>query len=504
MGEPCSWPTAIAPIGPVALGSVRWSNRGQRHLSIVVKARFALRHEAPMVITGPSPLVERDEHRDGDPTKSLAAASDVVPYRSRADVWLTGHAHGPQDRAVLATVVRLALYRGGHALVDKTIHVVGTRKVAGASPEAFRRMPLVYERAFGGVGFDDNPVGVGADERQLFPNLVHPQVLERPAGFGPISRYWKARRGELDASARRAVAQAEPDLPDAFDFDYFQAAPVDQRVPYLHGDEWLVLEGMHPTLLRVHSRIPRARAVARWIVGDEPGDAIALVADALAIDADAQTCSITWRGSVRVDRDDLGDVVVAGGVDIDGRGVDWSQARVTWIAPPRAVVPIVLDRSGVTLVSGRPDGAEDLGSTSVDSHRVGATNEAGVPVGGSAYRRVAIEAEWAPGDAWPSYPLGGDEEVTETKTAVPVREPSERGRRMTLPVDTIRDDPSLGDDESWVNEPVYEPTVTLRSVPPAPFDVDAYVLSLRRAGASEADIQALLGLLPNGATRRDE
>ena len=50
MGEPCSWPTAVAPTGPVAMGSLHWQSRGRSHLTVVVKARFALRHDATMVM----------------------------------------------------------------------------------------------------------------------------------------------------------------------------------------------------------------------------------------------------------------------------------------------------------------------------------------------------------------------------------------------------------------------------------------------------------------------
>jgi hypothetical protein len=496
----------------VALGSLHWTSGGQRHVSIIVKARFALRHEAAMVITNPAPIVERDEHRDGDPTKSLVAASDVVPFRPRADVWLTGHAHAPRDRAVAATVARLGLYRAGETLLEKTVHVVGSRASAGAAPQPFRRMALVYEAAYGGIGFDDNPVGVGADERLLYPNLIDPAQTERPGCFAPISRYWKVRRGDLDAAVRRAVNDAVPEVPAGFDFAYFQAAPPDQRVAYLQGDEWLVLEGMSPTQLRVHSRLPKARAKARWIVGDEPGDEVAMVADTLAIDADAQTCAITWRGTVRVGvSDELSRVVVAGGVDVDGRGVDWSLARVQGVVGPRPTPPVALARSGITLVSARGDVSEELGSTSVDVQRPEPSDHtlpgAALPEAGLAgYRRVATD-DWSPADGWPSYGLVGDgDEVTETKTTVTLAEaePTERGRRIPLPVDTEVGGGPPEPDEAWVSEPTVEPLRTSRSVPPAPFDVDAYVLSLRRAGASEADIQALLGLLPQRGDRRGD
>lgn len=492
MGAPCTWPTAVAAIGPTAVGSMSWHNQGKPHLSVAVKARFALRHDAPMLIAKSPQMVERDAHADDDPTRSLVRASDMVPYRPAADIWLTGHAHAPRGRMVTVSVVRLALFRGRDALLDKMLHVVGDRAGAAAAPEPFAKLPIVYERAYGGIGFDDNPVGVGADERPLLPNVVYPDQPERPAGLGPVSRYWKLRRGTMDTQERRELERATPSVPEGFDWRYFQAAPADQRVPFLNGDEWLVLDGLHPSMVRIQSRLPKARGVARILsrTGDDRGDAIAMVADTLAIDADEQTCSITWRGSVVLDgATALEDMLVAGGVELDGRAVDWTQARAHAVTSRRGAGR-AREVSGVTIVTA-DSGGDDLGATSIDPrhHPSEPTLPAFEIAPDGAYQRVEVDSgEWS-SDGWPMYPLAGiDEEVTETKTRADAHRlvieerPTEAGSAsIPLPVDTEPGRPPavVDDDLPWIDELALEPEpadelATDRppdSEPPEPTDV---------------------------------
>ncbi len=85
-----------------------------------------------------------------------------------AGVLLTGHAHAPAGRAVPSMSVRLGISRE-KPVIDKTLHVFGARAAANASTiSPFQKMPLVYERAFGGAGVWENPVGVGGPrEREL-------------------------------------------------------------------------------------------------------------------------------------------------------------------------------------------------------------------------------------------------------------------------------------------------------------------------------------------------
>ncbi len=191
------------------------------------------------------------------PSGCLEEASDIAPYLPSAGVTLAGHAWAPGGRPTATAAVRLAVARE-KPLLDKTLHVFGDRAPNAPSAQPFLKMPLVYERAYGGPTSAENPAGSAA------PNLVDPVDARRPAGFGSIAGRWPARAHLLGRIDPRALDAADLEVPEGIDWRWFHAAPLDQQIALLRGDEWIVLDGMHPTLPRVQTRLPSAVARARW------------------------------------------------------------------------------------------------------------------------------------------------------------------------------------------------------------------------------------------------
>jgi hypothetical protein len=203
-------------------------------------------------------------------------------------------------------------------------------------------MPLTYERAYGGIGFQDNPLGRGAGGSDERPNLRDPRDPQRVACFAPISPSWPARKRLLRADVRKGLERPIPELPGDFDWSYFQAAPLDQRIPRLQGGEHLLLAGMHSAFPEIYSRLPRFEAVARFSGHTaDPTEVhpVPLVADSLWIDAEAGRVTLTFRGSVPVAREELlsrAEVVVA--LALDGAPLEWptvvpAQSSATENAP---------------------------------------------------------------------------------------------------------------------------------------------------------------------------
>lgn len=267
---------------------------GQLRVAVVVKATFVIAPDAAMVRVDPEPLLRADRHAAKDPLRSVIAASDRVPYRPRCDVVLVGQARAPIGVPVARLGLRLMVARGSELLLDKRLSAQGPRDANG-EPAPFTALPLGYELAAGGP---ENPVGVAAHG---WPNLLDRWHRAEPVGFGPIGDRWPARRRLLrDASVLDAPI---PDFPPDFPWDFFSAAPGDQRIAFLHGDEWVGFEGMNAQIARVQSYLPSARGVAR-VYGPEAGlaagRAVQLVGDTLAIDADRLRVSAVWRGSFSV------------------------------------------------------------------------------------------------------------------------------------------------------------------------------------------------------------
>jgi uncharacterized protein YjbI with pentapeptide repeats len=328
----------IVALRPASVGSSSWRSGGVLQVTVVVKATFAMVHEGNARIVEPAPIVTADCHRGGAGT--LLSPSDLAPFLPNAGVMLWGHAQAP--RPVPAVTVRLAVFRE-RAIVDKALHVFGDRASDASSPQPFQTMPLDYERAFGGPACADNPAGTGdpPDPRRL-PNVVHPADPRRPAGFGPIASGWGPRRRFLGPRGAPVVEEHGPEIPEGFDFRWFQAAPADQQCDAFTGDEWIVVDGMHPTLPRLQTRLPGMRAEVVRVVSDPSpeGRPVALRADTLLIDADHQICSVLWRGHFSLDRAELLPAVrLVASLEMPGYPIVWPEDAHLDAAPSSTDAP---------------------------------------------------------------------------------------------------------------------------------------------------------------------
>src|SRR5262245_57665492 len=170
------WPVSLTVLGPADAGAVVWRMRGQLNVTIAVKSIFLLAPGGLMTPAQPEPMLRAEAHHQNNPMKSVRATGDLSPYLGRADVVMTGHARAPRGKPAPVIAVRLAVYRG-QPLLDKTLHVYGDR-AARSDPKPFEEMPLVYERAIGGVGWDHNPLGVGVQSNAVVnattANVVNP------------------------------------------------------------------------------------------------------------------------------------------------------------------------------------------------------------------------------------------------------------------------------------------------------------------------------------------
>ena len=317
------FPVPTVALGRVAVGDVLWRHRGERRLTIIVKACFKLVPNAPMVLIAPDPIRVVDWHYDGSALASVAHAGEVAPRRSRVDVVLTGEAHAPK-RATRVNV-RLAIHEGSRPLLDKTIRVVGRRATADAEPEPFSAMPLRYERAFGGVGHDANPIGVGYGKSDELPNLLAADgtPVDEPACLAPVPATFPRRRALRGALSAKAAHAMVTDLGNDFDFDYYQTAPRDQQLDQLPGDSWITLEGFGAEGGRLLTQLPGAKALVRvWL---ETGSVdVATALDTVALDVQHRNCVLLWRGeTVVAGEGDHDSWLAAGALSFPGVAHQW-------------------------------------------------------------------------------------------------------------------------------------------------------------------------------------
>jgi uncharacterized protein YjbI with pentapeptide repeats len=285
---------------PVASGTVLFrDSAGNLHVTVIVKATYALKPGGLAVPAPPLPLTE-DTPRDGGPANSLYAASDFAPCKLRADVVVVGRVH-PVSLTTVRQVVGFVLARGPDVLLTKRLVAIGDRARPDAEPSKLTEMPLCWERTWGGPTCQDNPVGSGLpDSTPRAPNLVDPDAPRRPVGLGPIAASWPGRAKLLAKEHATSLMSTPLTLADDFDLRFFQIAPPDQQLPRLLGGEQLLLIGLHPQHAAMVCRLPALHAFARLEGPTKRIRDVPLVGDTLWIDTERSLASVTFRGSVKV------------------------------------------------------------------------------------------------------------------------------------------------------------------------------------------------------------
>lgn len=297
--------------------------RGREILLTVVKATWTATSE-PQIPEKQPPVNAADQYAGPPGTSSILQASDLALYKPAAEVVLLGFAYPLRagDRSV-----DVSLEVAG---VNKTIRVTGDRVwvrrgsgYAPSDPQPIERIPLVAERAYGGVDISlpehpgshpANPVGCGfmtnrsrmvMDDLPV-PNLEDPAAPLRTPGssgrtalFGWISPHWSPRKewsGTYDEQWQKNVM---PHLPRDFDPRFFQAAPADQVLPDgLVAGALVRVRNASPDHL-IEFRIPSWQPCIEATLGDDLLE-LPAVCDTLVIDAEAGTFSLIWRARLDV------------------------------------------------------------------------------------------------------------------------------------------------------------------------------------------------------------
>lgn len=250
---------------------------GAERVAVALKGTFKipLRHGEVRLADEQFPVFYADEYY-GEPGKSsIKYPVDVVLGKVNTDVGLVGMAHSPNGKPVKRLPICLRVGQ-----LKRTIMVTGDRQwekrilLPGfhmTDPVPFEEMPLIYERAFGGVdsthkrekkhGWDKrNPIGTGfrlnedAVENHRLPNLEDPNHLishwkDKPpvAGHGFIDGSWEHRLKFAGTYDDAWLKNQFPLLPTDFDWRFFNsAAPELTAKGFLKGGEPVQLVNLSP------------------------------------------------------------------------------------------------------------------------------------------------------------------------------------------------------------------------------------------------------------------
>ncbi len=301
---------------------------GVETLYVAVKATFDLRDEP--VVSGTQLPVTLSDVYHGDPQRSsIKVPLDIALEKPGTDVLLVGSAYAPGGRPTSQMDVSFRI-----GPVGKTVRVFGDRVWRSATlgyspsrPRPFEVMPLVWERAFGGmdrvgslpVAAPFNPVGTGffapRGERVVdgapLPNLEDPQHLitspgqvPPPACFASIAPHWEPRRSFAGTYDERWQRDRAPYLPDNFDTRFFQLAPPALNVSgYLKGGEAVEIIGATPSG-SLRFRLPDTAIRVEFLIDGELRDRPVML-DTVLIEPDRARLSQVWRSSLRCDKTPL-------------------------------------------------------------------------------------------------------------------------------------------------------------------------------------------------------
>lgn len=317
--------------GMVAGYTMGLDKEGREYLVVCVKGTYAIPKDGttPQLADDQLPLIEADTFT-GEPGFSAPVhESDYPPFKPFCDILLNGSAYAPGGRPTTKVPVGLQFGR-----MQKIFNVVGDRVwrrsmllTTASAPKPFVKMPISYDRAFGGVDDSqnnpkkvrallENPVGSGfhhytgksdIDGKPL-PNteerkrsISSPDKKYRPMAFGPVGRGWQPRAALAGTYDQHWLDNIFPFLPPDFDPAYYQAAPKDQQVPYPQGGEPVILSNLTPEG-HIGFPFPRISLIVWFFLSNGEEKEERPVVDTVMLMPDEDLFTVTCRASIPLKR----------------------------------------------------------------------------------------------------------------------------------------------------------------------------------------------------------
>jgi len=301
--------------------------RGAETLVVIIKETWRITSSGTLTIADKQVPIQLAPQYSGEPgSSSLLDDTDLVLEKPGTDCVLLGHACAPRENATHVDVtfavgaVRKQARVFGERVWSKTLGICSISR-----PAPFRKIPLTWERAFGGKDttwqnpdghefFSENPVGTGYLARRStkeidglsLPNIENPAELikkphDRPApvGFSMIPPYWPPRSryaGTYDDTWRESMSPLPPaDLDPRF---YSAAAPGLISQPHLTGGERVLVEGVTPQghlQFCLPGHTPKVKV--RRSQGEEE---LRPRFDTIVVEPDDERVVLVWRAAVNV------------------------------------------------------------------------------------------------------------------------------------------------------------------------------------------------------------
>lgn len=216
---------------------------GRKVVVVIVKGTFESRRGA-LVRAEPRPVRMNDTpNDDSNPWSSFRYASDLCAQKRGADVMVVGEAISARPVVAMDVAVKVRALTAPLRVHGPRVYYASVGQVVVGPAAAVERVPIVYEKAYGGAIAETqrieerNPSGVGFAARPAdlvgrpAPQIEHPanpirSAADRPdpAGYGPIASHWSPRRERAGTFDDRWKQERFPLMPLDFDLRYNNVA----------------------------------------------------------------------------------------------------------------------------------------------------------------------------------------------------------------------------------------------------------------------------------------
>jgi len=291
---------------------------------VVVKGTFRIRPDGSTAVAEEQvPVRQELKHRGAPPETSLLYESDVVLSKKNTDVLLEGHAYAPggRDAAQVDVMMQVGKLKKIARVWGDRAWTPGMLGLKLTDPLPFRKMPLTWERAYGGTDLISdnkklhdweprNPVGAGFGVQsehvvgRKAPNVEDPSDLisswkdrPRPIGFGPVARHWLPRRKYAGTYDEKWEKERQPLLPKDFDERFNQVASEDQQAQgLLKGGEPVELFNLSAS---GYLKFDLPRVALRFVtwIGSQPTEHRASLHTVL-LEPDVPRVILVWQTAV--------------------------------------------------------------------------------------------------------------------------------------------------------------------------------------------------------------
>ncbi|MCP4294778.1 MAG: DUF2169 domain-containing protein [Proteobacteria bacterium] len=258
---------------------------------------------------------------------SLEKTRDFALSKPKVDILINGTAFAPGGKEVTELKVGFGLGE-----ISKILKITGEREYQKAlgfliktTPLPFEKMPITYERAFGGWQDEEdesdnplfdvrNPAGTGFSKKRRYfagkdlPSVEYPThktkrnpKKNRIAGFGPIPGHWQPRVGYAGTLVDKPEVDMTQVRPDDFSNRFYQCAPEDQQIREYTGNEEVWISNMHPKHPTLEFKLPTIKIDLESRMDGKSFKTPAKL-QSVTITPDKELVQMVWQGNLECTR----------------------------------------------------------------------------------------------------------------------------------------------------------------------------------------------------------